>query len=150
MFTGPGTYTFSSLSRPGRCIDIPSEIAHKEEGRIQLFPCNGAAYQQWVVEPLAGSADVFVIRALLGRNKVLGIAGGSRDDLARIYFQLPNGSDLQSWRFEQAGADAYRVYNAGSGLCIDLKEEAAGSGGPLQQRPRSEAKNQLWAINPRG
>lgn len=148
MFIGPGKYTISSLHIVGRCLDIASEIAHRDEGRVQQWNCNGAAYQQWMIEEDADQSGRYIIHALLGRNKVLGIAGDSRDDFARIVFQPPRGSPFQCWRFVHEGGKAYRIFNEGSGLCIDFREEHRAPGGDLQQRPRLDFTNQLWSLNP--
>ena len=146
MFEGPGRYVFYSLHRPGRCIDIPSQIAHKEEGRVQHFPENGATYQQWIVEEDPVEPGTYVIYSALGRSKTLGVDENSDADLAKIRFQPPNGSEFQRWRFVKDQGEAYRIQNVGTGLCIDLPEEKAAAGGDLQQRPRAEVTNQLWEI----
>ena len=49
MFTGPGRYIFRSLYLPDRCIDVPSSIAHRDEGRVQQYTLYGSVYQKWVV-----------------------------------------------------------------------------------------------------
>ena len=148
MFTGPGKYTISSLHIRGRCLDIASEIAHRDEGRVQQWNCNGAAYQQWVFEEQPQDPGRYVIHTLLGKDKVLGIAGDSRDDFARLIFQRRNGSRFQLWRPVHETGEAYRLFNEGSGLCLDFREEHRAPGGDLQQRPRLDFTNQLWAINP--
>ena len=150
MFTGPGSYNFSSLHRDGLCLDIPSEIAHKDEGRVQMFPRNGAAYQLWVVAEDPDHPQRYAIHASVGRSKTLGIAGNSTDDYARVHFQRPNGTAFQLWRFEEEGdGTSYRIFNEATGLCLDLREEAKGHGGILQQRPRLDVPNQLWVLTPR-
>jgi hypothetical protein len=147
MFEGPGRYVFCSLHRPGRCIDLPSEIAHKEEGRVQHFPKNGATYQQWIVEEETDNPGNYAIYSALGRSKMLGVAGNSEADLAKIRFQPPSGSPFQRWRFVAEQRPAYRIVNVATGLCIDLPEEKAAVGGDLQQRPRADVTNQLWDLN---
>lgn len=146
MFSGQGRYTFTSVYIPDRCIDIPSPIAHREEGRVQQFTVNGSTYQKWmVVEDPSGG---FFIQSVLGPSKVLGIEGDSREDGAKIFFQRPNGSPFQRWRFLPAGQDPYRIVNMESNYCIDLREEARHAGGFLQQRPILDMPHQLWFVNP--
>ena len=149
MFTGPGTYILSSLHRQNLCLDIPSQIAHKDEGRVQLFPRNGAAYQNWVVAEDADRPGCFVIHASVGRSKTLGIAGNSAADYARVHFQRPNRTAYQLWRFEHESGEAYRIINDASGLCLDLREEIKGPWAMLQQRPRLDVPNQRWILTPR-
>jgi hypothetical protein len=136
---------------PDRCIDIPSPIAHRDEGRVQQYTLYGSVYQKWmVVEEPTGSAGGggYVIQSTLGPSKVLGIDGESRDDGARVHFQRPTGSAFQRWRFVHEGGEAYRIVNEGSGYCIDLREQTRHAGGDLQQRPRLDFPNQFWAIEP--
>lgn len=147
MFSGPGKYTISSLHIMGRCLDIASEIAHRDEGRVQQWNCNGAAYQQWVIEEEPQEAGC-IVHALLGRNKVLGIMGDSRDDFSRVVFQGRRDTAFQRWRFVYEGGEAYRIFNEGSGLCIDFREEHRAPGGDVQQRPKLDVTNQLWSIHP--
>jgi hypothetical protein len=147
MFTGPGRYTFRSLYLPDRCIDIPSPIAHRDEGRVQQFTLWGSVYQKWMVVEEPGDG-VYVIHSTLGPSKVLGIEGDSRDDFARVHFQRASGSAFQRWRFVSAAEEAYRIVNEGSGCCIDLREQTRYAGGDLQQRPRLDFPHQLWAIEP--
>lgn len=149
MFTGPGRYTFRSLYLPDRCIDIPSTIAHRDEGRVQQYTLYGSVYQKWVVaEEPAGAGGGYAIHSTLGRSKVLGIEGDSREDLARVNFQRSTGTAFQRWRFVHEGGEAYRIVNEGSGYCIDLRDQTRHAGGELQQRPRLEFPHQLWAIEP--
>ena len=148
MFTEPGKYRISSLHIRGRCLDLGSEYAHRDEGRVQQWVCNGAVYQQWVVEADPRGSGGYMIYALLGRDKTLGILGNSRDDFAPLVFQRPGDTPFQRWRFVSEGGEAYRIYNEGSGLCLDLREEHRAPGGDVQQRPRLDFTNQLWAIDP--
>jgi hypothetical protein len=150
MFTGPGRYTFTSIYIPDRSIDIPSPIAHRDEGRVQQYTSNGAVYQKWIVteDTKAGKpTGLYRIHSLLGPSKVLGIEGDSKEDYARIQFQRPSESLFQRWRFEEEKG-VYRILNEGSGLCIDLREQNRPAGGDLQQRPRMDMPHQFWTIDP--
>src|SRR5689334_16108253 len=95
-----GTYTFSTLTTSGKCVDVAG--AGTASGTaIQQWTCNGGAAQQFRVQNGGGTSTLINPNS----SKCFDVNGAS----------TANGAKIQIWTCNNSAAQVFRVEDAGGG-----------------------------------
>lgn len=94
---------------------------------------------------------VYEVSSAIDGAKALDIAGGSRDDGARLQLWSPNSTPAQRFRVACDEASGfYSVENIGSGKVLDAAAGRWEDGTAVQQYSANGTAAQLWSIEPDG
>lgn len=94
---------------------------------------------------------VYEVSSAIDGAKALDIAGGSRDDGARLQLWSPNSTPAQRFRVAYDEASGfYSVENIGSGKVLDAAAGRWEDGTAVQQYAANGTAAQLWSIEPDG
>lgn len=94
---------------------------------------------------------VYEVSSAIDGAKALDIAGGSRDDGARLQLWSPNSTPAQRFRVAYDEASGfYSVENIGSGKVLDAAAGRWEDGTAVQQYSANGTAAQLWSIEPDG
>lgn len=94
---------------------------------------------------------VYEVSSAIEGAKALDIAGGSRDDGARLQLWSPNSTPAQRFRVAYDEASGfYSVENIGSGKVLDAAAGRWEDGTAVQQYSANGTAAQLWSIEPDG
>lgn len=80
-------------------------------------------------------------------NKVLGISGGSTEDMAKAAQGADNYAADQQWTIQASGTSGYvKIINKKSGKVLDILFGSTDNGAHAIQWPSSTATSQLWQV----
>ncbi|MFD9393343.1 ricin-type beta-trefoil lectin domain protein [Streptomyces sp. NPDC060000] len=117
--TGPG----------GMCVDVTG-AASTDGARLQLYPCSGGNFQNWV---LAGDGTVHAL------FKCMDVSGGGTADGTAVQLYTCNGTAAQKWTLSNG-----TLVNPQSGKCLDATGGSAASGTKLQLYTCNGTAAQKW------
>ena len=103
--------------------------------RLIASPADSSGLPQWRVQLRAMTPGLLV--EIPGAKKTAGVQ-------AALYFD--NGTLTQQWSTSKVGG-AYMLYNANSGLCLDLKGPSSVNKTPIIQYTCNSQANQKWTFN---
>ena len=83
-------------------------------------------------------------------SRALDVAGGSKDDGARIQQYDDNGTPAQQWKLDVQPDGSYRIQNVGSGKVLDVFEAANTNGAALKQWTDYGSPNQRFEVRDLG
>ncbi len=133
---GDGPDVFHLHTANGKCLDVlHSEL--KNGATVQVWDCNGSAAQQWKTSDYGDLTNV-------ATGKCLDVDGlhGPQGNGTKVQIWDCNRSKSQKWQFTTKGAT--RLYNTGSGLCLDLHTSSKGQ--PAQVWQCNNSGPQLFDV----
>ena len=146
--------TTSVISKLGLNLDV-SGAASQAGANLQVWHQNGTLAQSFSFEsassPRVLADGVYEVTSAIEGAKALDIAGGSRDDGARLQLWSPNSTPAQRFRVAYDEASGfYSVENIGSGKVLDAAAGRWEDGTAVQQYASNGTAAQLWSIEPDG
>ncbi|WP_273396105.1 RICIN domain-containing protein [Thermophilibacter mediterraneus] len=122
---------------------------------ITYYDQRGDAYvkvgeQEGVGDGFAVPQGTYVIQSAVAGDRVVDVAGGSRDDGANVWSYADNGTDAQRWEIVYDDAGLATITNVGTGGALDIQYAAAVSGANVWQYAPSGTLSQKWRISDAG
>lgn len=138
-----GACTFMNLET-NTVLDVHG--AQSDNGtNIQTYKSNGSAAQKFVIKSTGYvQTGMFVFHSKSNYNKVMDVAGGSKDDCAKIQAYDFNDSGAQKWSIVSNDDGTYRIVNAASDKVLDVYCGSAYNGAPIQQYSWNGSNAQKW------
>ncbi len=143
------TFTSTLVNRNGgNCAALPGG---NTANLVQLTQqaCNGAGYQNFTFNPVAGTTDTYTI-ATSTAGKCTDVNGASTADNATIIQWPCHSNPNQRWRLAPvavSGTDkTFNVVSVGSGKCIVPAGGSATVNTGLVQLPCSTASSRVWRL----
>lgn len=141
----PGLYNLVPMCAPGRCLDVKGEYP---DGWMdaQIWQSNGAATQQWNIEPLDGGYYKLTVRAT---GKVLDVANAETASGTNVQQCIWTNNYAQHWRFTDAGDGYYHIttrLDASKRLDVNEREDANGTN--VQIWEANNETSQKWKLIP--
>ncbi|WP_055527478.1 ricin-type beta-trefoil lectin domain protein [Streptomyces graminilatus] len=108
---GDSPFVVHAHGATDKCLEVAG--AKKDNGTpVQIFTCNGGAGQKWQI-----SGDTLVNT---NSGKCLTVKSGSNTNGAAVQISTCGSSASQKWEYGTHGTT--RLYNPGSGNCLDLAD----------------------------
>jgi hypothetical protein len=109
----------------GKCLDVAPGYGPQAEvvgaNVIQSGTVCGDGSRAWLLEPVAGTTDVFRVR-FASSSKCLDVNGAGQQDGANVdQWTCVGGATNEQWRIIGTGASATYTFTAvHSGKCLDV------------------------------
>lgn len=141
----PGLYNLVPMCALGRCLDVKGEYP---DGWMdaQIWQSNGAATQQWNIEPLDGGYYKLTVRAT---GKVLDVANAETTSGTNVQQCIWTNNYAQHWRFTDAGDGYYHITTRlDANKRLDVNERKDANGTNVQIWEANNETSQKWKLIP--
>jgi hypothetical protein len=118
-----GTYRLTA-KHSGKVLDV-ADRSTTAGTRVQHWPWNGGANQQWQLERLPDGAYKLTARH---SGMVLDVDAASTNDGAPALQWFWNDTPSQRWWIEPVGTGTYRLVNVHSGKVLDVADSSPADG----------------------
>jgi Ricin-type beta-trefoil lectin domain len=136
-----------SMRHPAFCLDANRNEWHEDQGRIQLWHCNGWSNQQWWADytPWPGTTQIRTPGHPQG--PLLGRCLSAFRDRTVWITRCANTPD-EDWFLEYDISRGLRIISRLTGLCLDVADWAGHDGGAVWQFPcHNNGSNQFWDLH---
>lgn len=91
---------------------------------------------------------MYVIQSCSGRNQVLDVYGGGKDNGVNVISWVDNNGNGQKWQFVRTGNGIYKIVSVVSGKCLEVAgQDSNTNGGNVQQWDYEDGwSNKLWKL----
>lgn len=91
---------------------------------------------------------MYVIQSCSGRNQVLDVYGGGKDNGVNVISWVDNNGNGQKWQFVRVGNGIYKIISVVSGKCLEVAgQDSNTNGGNVQQWDYENGwSNKLWKL----
>ncbi|MEF2530045.1 MULTISPECIES: ricin-type beta-trefoil lectin domain protein [Streptomyces] len=118
-----------------RCLDADTNTINNDGGRAQVWDCNHAANQRWILEPNGA------LRVDFNNNKCLDADTNTiNDNGAKVQLWTCNGQPQQQW---YRGPDN-TIRSRYNGKCLDQDTRENRNGGKVQLWECNKSPQQSW------
>jgi hypothetical protein len=139
-------YSYRTLSRSKLCaLFLAAACA------APLAACMGDVTDEEVptsIESTVSTSPTTLVRK--GSEKCLDVNGSSTANGAKIQQWVCNGTNAQSFKFEDRGSGTYRLRNVSSNKCLDVTDGGTSNGTKVQQWSCSSDSEQKFKIEDLG
>lgn len=149
--SGSGYYIQSALGN--WVLDI-NGASTADGAAITLYTPNGSDAQKFMLASantgLVPTGDTVKIASAANPSLVFDIENGAIGNLARLQIYAENGSDAQSFSFDEVGNGLYTITSSVSGRLIEVSSGLTGDGSAVAQYDANGTISQSWVIRDYG